>query len=86
MRVNIGNNFIVAEGSWPEIRDITVSKSLAMQYAYETTSPSQSPQYTIFSVDNPVVYQTIIWDGTVPLGASVDQSANDAYKLDFLTN
>lgn len=86
MKINIGNSFVVGEGTWPEIRDITVSKSLALQYAYNTSNPSLSPFFHIFSVDEPIVYQTRIYNGTVPEVSDVDQSTNDAYKTDFLTN
>lgn len=86
MKINIGNSFIVGEGNWPDVRDITISKSLALQYTYDTTNPSITPFFHIFSIDNPIVYQTRIYNGTVPSVSDVNQSQNDAYKADFLTN
>lgn len=86
MKINIGNNFIVNEGLWPEIRDITVSKSLAMQYSYDNSNLQKTPFYVIFSIDNPIVYQTTIWNGAVPSGSGITQIDNDAYKTDFLVN
>lgn len=86
MRIDIGNSFIVGEGTWNEVRDITVSKSLAMQYVYDDTNPSTTPFFHIFSVDDPIVYQTRIYNGTVPTVSDMDQSTNDSYKSDFLTN
>lgn len=86
MKLNILNGFIVADGTWPEVRDMTLSKSLALQYIYDTSDTSTSPFFAIFSVDNPIMYKTLIYDGTVPPDHPTNQSSNDAYKSDFLTN
>jgi hypothetical protein len=86
MKINLGSSFIIGNGTWSEVRDLTLSKSLALQYVYDTSNPSYSPFFHIFSIDNPIVYQTRIYNGSVPPISDTNQIDNDNYKTDFLNN
>lgn len=70
------NNFM----SWETLKNISNLKLLSIQYDEE------NEQYTIFSVDDIIVYNTIIYKSTVPTVSFIDQTTNDNYKNDFETN
>jgi len=70
--------------TWTNIKAIILQKLLPMQYVDDGTT------YTIFAFDDStIVYDTIIWKGTVPssvIANGYSQSQNDSDKSDFETN
>lgn len=80
MALQIGSGFIEIPLDWASLKAIVSSKNLSLQYVENSTA------YNIFAVDEMVAYTTIIYTGTVPSGASVDQTTNDANETDFETN
>jgi hypothetical protein len=80
MSVRIGSGLVTVPKSWTDLKSVLNTKGLSLQYE------TNSDVYDIFCIDNAIVYTTIIYTGTVPPGAGVDQSTNDLNKSDFETN
>ena len=84
MSVTFGSSFVVVTQTWSTFKSLVASKAMAMQY---DTDPL-GQQYLIFAIDNPIVYSSYIYLGTVPdnVAATYSQAQNDADKSDFETN
>lgn len=80
MSVTFGNAFILINLSWTTFKATVASKAMAVQYDDDGTV------YTIFAIDNPIVYQVTLYKGTVPDSPTWNQAQNDSDKLDFETN
>lgn len=77
--INFGSGFIRIDTTWNDFKSIVASKKLSMQF-HENGS-----KYDIFAIDDRIVYDTIIFKGTVPAVADINQSENDSSRSDFET-
>ena len=80
MSIQFGNAFIISSMTWQEVKATVATKFLSMQFDEDVS------QYTIFAIDNPIVYVTYIRRGDVPDSPGFDQTQNDSDKVDFETN
>jgi hypothetical protein len=65
--------------SWTSLKGTATAKSLFVQYQETSTA------YEVFVVDGIIIYQTVIFKGSVP-DANYSQVQNDADKADFEAN
>lgn len=82
MSVSFGSGQTHVSQVWTSFKSLVSAKSLSIQY------DDDGVVYTIFAYDNPVVYITTIWKGTVPDGViagGYSQAQNDTDKSDFET-
>jgi hypothetical protein len=85
MPVKFGTGLILVEEQWPTVRDAAVSRSLNLQSVLQTESSGER-YWNIFAADETVVFNAIIYSGSVPGSADIDQATNDLYKDDFVEN
>ena len=74
---------VVISTQWSSFKTIAINKFLAVQY------DNDSDKYTIFALDNNIVYVCYIFHGTVPPGfdgGTYSQGQNDSDKADFEAN
>lgn len=80
MSIEIGSGMIRVAQDWAAFKATAVMKKILVQY-------EENPkEYEIFGVDGSIVYTTVIYTGSVPVGSAVDQATNDANKADFEAN
>lgn len=79
MIIDFGANVVVTQ-TWTELKAIVQAKALQLQYA------DDAEIYTPFAIDAGIVYRATIFKGTVPAVNDWDQSTNDAWETDFVTN
>ena len=84
MSVTFGSNFIQIAQLWTTFKQTVAGKALAMQYDLDPTGT----QYQVFAIDNPIVYTTFIYLGTVPdtIAQTYSQAQATADLADFQTN
>lgn len=80
MAINFGNSFITIDKRWQFFITASLNKGLAVQYEEDVGF------YTIFSIDNNIVYFTNIWKGSLPSIGDYSQAQNDGDKGDFEVN
>lgn len=80
MSLNFGNQFIVNDTDWTTFKTQVGARKIRMQFDEE------SDKYTIFAVDEVLVFKTVIYKGTVPSSGGLSQTVNDASRQDFETN
>jgi hypothetical protein len=78
--INFGSGLINNFTTWNIFKEISLHKLLSIQYEEEDS------KYTIYSIDDIIVYNTIIYIESVPEVSFIDQETNDLYKLDFENN
>lgn len=87
--MDIGSSFITLPKSWEQLKAIIASQHLPLRYEEETET------YTIFTIDNPIVYICTLWKNEVPHGVAYGrnpanpetvQVQNDSDKDDFESN
>lgn len=82
MSVNFNANVTISN-TWTNFKSIITSKTLPIQYDDDGIT------YTIFAIDDPMIYICTIWKGTVPSGVidgGYSQAQNDTDESDFETN
>jgi hypothetical protein len=82
-KVNFGGGFIVVEGTWAEVKDAVDTRSLQLQSVLDTST--DYPYWSVFAVDDSLVFNTVIYSGSVPPVADFDQTTNDANRAEFET-
>lgn len=80
MAITFGQDNIVIGQRWTELKAMVASKSLILQY------DEGSDVYSIFAIDDKIVYSTNIWKLNFPNPPDYSQATNDADKTDFETN
>jgi len=78
--ITFGSGLINNFTNWNTLKAIVAAKLLSLQY------DDESDMYTIYSVDDIIVYNTVIYKSTVPDVSFIDQTTNDTYKTDFEDN
>jgi hypothetical protein len=78
-----GDNFIVVDRTWTQLKSILNVKGLSLQY--DDSNPNY---YQLFTLDGSVVYLTFIYLGTLPdsLASTYSQTQNNSDKSDFESN
>lgn len=84
--INFGTGLIKIKLSWQDFKDIVNSKKLLIQYIKSFDSNVTDEFYTIFSIDDNIVYITYIFCNNIPENHEVNQEINDLNKLDFEIN
>lgn len=77
--INFGTGLIHVVLTWQQMRSYLASKKMQLQYEETDT------QYTLFAIDERIVYTSIIFKGTVPTVSDTTQGQNDADKSEFET-
>lgn len=75
--ISMGSAFVTVQKEWVDFKAIAGLKGLPIQYEDDGSS------YQIFAIDGVIIYATLIYTGSVPVGSGVDQPTNDANKTDF---
>jgi len=78
--ITFGSGLINNFTTWDVLKQISEAKYLSIQYDEE------DDKYNIYSVDDIIVYNTVIYKSTVPSPGFIDQINNDSYKSDFESN
>lgn len=79
--INFGTAYVSISVRWTAFKSYATTKALQIQYVEDTTI------YTIFALDQGVVYVTDIFKGTITNpDPNYSQSQNDTDKSDFETN
>lgn len=84
--INFGTGFIVHELDWEFFKEIVLKKQLSIQHAFEITPSTPEGYYVVYSIDEKIVYKTIIYNGTIPSICDFTQEVNDQNKADFISN
>lgn len=80
MSITFGNAFVQSSLTWSQFKSVVSSKSLLVQYDDDGT------MYTIFAIDNPIVYVATLYKNSVPDAPGFNQAQNDTDKSDFENN
>lgn len=82
-RVNFGSGFIVVDGTWTEVKTEAASRGLQLQSVLDAAG--EFPHWSVFVVDDSLVYSATIYSGSMPGATEDEQIANDADKAEFET-
>lgn len=76
---SFGQHLVVVPKQWSAFKEVLAKKSMTLQY------DESSESYQIFSIDNPIAYECIIFKGSVPDGmkTAYTQQQNDTDKAEF---
>lgn len=80
-RVNFGAGFILVNESWTQLKTTVDERGLELQSVLD--SKDEYPHWSIFAVDDSVVFETTIYSGSVPPVTDLTQEENDANRTEF---